>query len=236
MKPARLYSADLTVAQPVFTVAEPGRRCSWTYGLSLPIDVAQYPIAVLKYRATNISPKSVYTLRVDSGVAPEGCCRLFPGNEIVSDGAVHEIKKDLREFNVTEPLVLVAVGVEAKDTGPATLEVLDIHFDAPPDEAQREPIAFDSVVEAVVTDEKDQPVKGAHVSVDFERRNFVKSTDSTAEGSARIMAAKDRIRHPHAGDLRDWLSAGGDYKREGRGAGQGEAHARQAIRRHREGR
>ncbi len=187
----QLYGGDLTVPSPVFTVAEANKRCSWLYQLAVPIDVEKYPIAVMRYRAKNINPKSVYTLRVDCGVEnPPGVCRLFPGNELESDGEIHEVKRDLRDFHVTDAIALVGIGVQSGTDLPATLEVIDIRFDAP-DDAPVESAGDDNGIAINVTDENDKPIRGARVMVDLERRNFVRNGTTDDSGNVTITPRKN---------------------------------------------
>jgi hypothetical protein len=185
-----LYGADLTVPSPVFTVAEANKRCSWLYTLAIPIDVNKYPIAVMRYRAKNINPKSIYALRVDSGTAAPGCCKLFAGAELVSDGEIHEVKKDLRDFKVTEPLALIGIGVQSGNDLPATLELLDLHFDAP-DDAPVDLSGDDTAISVNVVDEQDNPVAKARVLVDAERRNFTRFVSTDESGNATITPRKN---------------------------------------------
>jgi hypothetical protein len=185
-----LYGLDLTVPSPVFTVNEASKRCSWLYNLAVPIDVNKYPIAVLRYRAKNISRNSVYTLRVDSGTAAPGVCRVFGGNELQADGEIHEAKRDLRDFKVTEPIALIGIGVESTNDLPATLELIDIRFDAP-DDAPVESPDDDNAIAVKVTDDKDNPIRGARVMIDLERRNFVRTGNTDASGDVSIVSKKN---------------------------------------------
>lgn len=186
----QLYGADLTAPNPIFTVAEANKRCSWLYNLAIPIDVNKYPIAVMRYRAKNIDPKSVYTLRVDSGTAPAGCCRLFTGAEIVSDGEIHEVKKDLRDFKVTEPLGLIGIGVQSANDSPATLELIGLEFNAP-DDAPVEISGDDNAIHVNVVDEQDNPVSKARVLVDAERHNFTRFARTDDSGNATVTPRKN---------------------------------------------
>jgi uncharacterized GH25 family protein len=187
----QLYGADLTVPSPIFTVAEANKRCSWLYQLAVPIDVEKYPIAVMRYRAKNIAPKSVYTLRVDCGIEkPAGVCRLFNGSEIVSDGEIHEAKKDLRDFHPADPIALIGIGVQSGNDLPATLEIIDIRFDAP-DDAPVESPGDDNAITVNVVDDQDKPIRGARVMVDLERRNFVRNGTTDDAGNATITPKKN---------------------------------------------
>ncbi len=186
----QLYGADLTAPNPIFTVAEANKRCSWLYNLAIPIDVNKYPIAVMRYRAKNIDAKSVYTLRVDSGTAPAGCCRLFTGAEIVSDGEVHEVKKDLRDFKVTEPLALVGIGLQSANDSPATLELIGLDFNAP-DDAPVDISGDDNAIHVNVVDEQDNPVSKARVLVDAERHNFTRFARTDDSGNTTVTPRKN---------------------------------------------
>jgi uncharacterized GH25 family protein len=187
----QLYGADLTVPSPIFTVAEANKRCSWLYQLAVPVDVEKYPIAVMRYRAKNINPKSIYTLRVDCGIEkPAGVCRLFSGSEIVSDGEIHEVKKDLRDFHPTDPIALIGIGVQSGTDLPATLEVIDIRFDAP-DDAPVESPGDDNAITVNVVDDQDKPIRGARVMVDLERRNFVRNGTTDDAGNVTITPKKN---------------------------------------------
>ena len=79
-------------------VLEPGFTKSWLYYLSNPISIKDNPILVLRYRLANKSSVGA-VLWIENGyLVPKTDMTILVNSELIADGQVHEIRKDLRAF------------------------------------------------------------------------------------------------------------------------------------------
>ena len=136
---ARQFSLVTKDGPARFTVHEPDKRKVWIKRLNSHIDTAQYPIMAMRYSATDVS-KNSYVIWIDDGTGPSsGGLIVFVAPELVADGKVHVLKKDLRtvlqvnpenegDKGPRGPIKTVALGIQAGKKTPATLELFGIHF------------------------------------------------------------------------------------------------------------
>lgn len=130
-------AAELDAAgdHPRFSVEEPGKRGVWVKSLNPPVDPGDHPVLVLKYRARNIAATR-YAIWLDDGTGPnngKGVWAIDCG-ELVADGQVHEIRRDLSQpgrpgLPTAGPFNLVALGVSAKPGEKAWLDLIDLRFE-----------------------------------------------------------------------------------------------------------
>lgn len=128
---------DTSGTYPRYTVDEPGKRGVWLKQLDPPVDPARHPILVLRYRAGNVAPTR-YAIWLDDGTGPnngKGVWAIDSG-ELVADGQVHEVRRDLRQpgrpgLPTAGRFGEVALGVSAQPGGPGWLELVDLRFEAP---------------------------------------------------------------------------------------------------------
>ena len=138
---SRLHSMGLDADFPRFTVSDPNLRNTWIRRLKPQLDWQRYPILVLKYRASNVRKTKMdkvtnYLIWVDDGTGPDrGGHILFMASDLVDDGQVHELRKDMRPFKPKGPITTVALGLTCPDKSPALFELVEIRFEAPSDRA-----------------------------------------------------------------------------------------------------
>ncbi len=172
---------------PKFWVAEPDRWHVWVKYFDLPIEVQRYPMLVIRYRVTATGPlKQGYVLWLDDGTGPDsGGLTPSAPDDLVLDGQVHEVTRDLRKNNPKGDLIGMALGVICGPAAPTEFELLGLRFEAAADAANPAPLE-DAPVTVAVVDPAGQPVPGANVIVDFERCNWARSAVTDASGKATI--------------------------------------------------
>jgi hypothetical protein len=187
---------DLFVENATFTTAGAGIGL-FEYPLHVPVSVERCPILVLKYRARGIdTTRTAPGLWVDDRGGPQafGAMRAAVGlDQLAADGEAHEVRKDLREAGLAFPVVTrLILGVVAKDGGRASVELIEAAFEpaagaAAPAPAEAAPAPTSLVVEVFARE--GQPVAGATVTIDAERRDAARATKTDAEGKATVTPA-----------------------------------------------
>ena len=185
----------------------------WYHPLDLPLDWRRYPILVLRYRAREVAsspglPPFAVGL-VDRWRTSIPLSAVDRG-ELSCDGAVHTIRRDLRELELNATLEGIAVCVEA-DGGGAAFDLISLHFEAeepqealPPEVAEADAPHEDEPIRVKVVNQQGEPVGGAVVVVDSERLNWAFACETTADGLAEIVplaneAATHMLRVEHDG-------------------------------------
>lgn len=112
-KGAEDFAHDFSGKVPRFSVNEPKKSMVWTRPLRLPIPAERYPILVFKYRAWNIGVTGWhYVLWLDDGTGPwDGGLYVVRLNDIIADGKVHEIRRELWNFDPQGPIKFIAISV-----------------------------------------------------------------------------------------------------------------------------
>jgi hypothetical protein len=194
--PADVVSIDLKGDLPKFCSYDTNKRGNFDYRLHLPISATNYPILVMRYRATNLDTESAEAgLLVD--VDEKANIHMRPVaelNKFVADGKDQELRVDLREQKI--PLVSrIMLQLIATEKQTATIELIDLRFEADAD-AQHVDYADEQPITITVVDKDDKPVKGAKVSVDAERKDAARSATTDASGKATITPlANETKRH-----------------------------------------
>ena len=185
---ARFISSENNEGFSRFKVNEPGKVFIWTRYFDLPIDVQTYPIIVLHYRAknTNTINKS-YNIWLDDTTGPNGGGFVpFQNSDLIPDGEVHELRRDLREFEPKGDIIGMAFGVACSDTGHTTLDLLGLRFEADPDNDVPTIVEEDLPLIVKVVGSDGKPIKGAEVTVDAERPNFASWALTGADGKVEL--------------------------------------------------
>ena len=176
-------------------VDEPNRANMWVYRLSQTFDLGSYPILVFQYRASNVnrwSTKSAlyFSLRKGAGKS----VKILSDRDIISDGKVHEVRKDLRELGAAGLLDYIAVGTMSEAGGPGTLDVYSLRFEAESGKGREIKQAIPITV--AVTDSLGKPVEGARVTLDPEWVNIAESGTTDFKGSVVLHPRGDgSIKH-----------------------------------------
>jgi hypothetical protein len=186
-KAPTVYGCDPLTSKPKFTVVDPSAKALWFYRLLVPVDVANYPILTIKYRATNFDKQAQMILRmvVGKGDASSVAPGVFTGEDVQPDSREHELKKDLTELKIDQPLKNLGIWVSSNDQGNATFEVSEISFAAAED-AKPEKLKDESALKIYVTDDQDKPLAGAKVTADAERLNFSRNGMTDAKGEISV--------------------------------------------------
>jgi hypothetical protein len=170
-----------------FRVFDKAMHHVWVRRLNLPIDMTQYPILALTYRAKDVpaQPK-LYVLFIDdsSGVSAAGGLWGMSTTELVSDGQTHVFRRDLREKKPKGPIARLALGVQAGQVSPGVLELLDLRFETAPGETVK--VEEDPPVSFEVTDVEGKPLAGALVTIDGERSSFARAKKTNEKGLATL--------------------------------------------------
>jgi len=180
-----------------FVVPEAGAMRTWLHRPALPISPQRYPIIVVRYRATNLDAAGWWYglwVRCDLLHERKGLI-VLDMHQIRADGKVHEFHRDVRDYWLGPPqgaITNLAVGVLAGKKAPASLELLELRFEAAPD-ADAQPLTDDPklTVEAVGPD--DRPLVGATVIVDGERRNFARRGQTGAAGRVVLTPLSNEV-------------------------------------------
>ena len=189
---------DLKREHPRFTVREPRKCHVWTCSLHLPVPVHQYPILVLTYRATQARLDRGYVLWLDDGLganAGKGFVAFTP-RDLVDDGQVHEVRRDLRKFKPRGDIVELALGAAAGEKAPGVFDLVGIRFEVAPDAPAPQPIKPDLAVVVRAIGPDGRPLAGATVTVDWEWPNFARSVKTDVNGLGKVVPlAGARGRH-----------------------------------------
>ena len=97
------------------------------------MDLNRYPFLVLRYRATNVAKTAAYNIWLDdgSGSFGHGLIPLFL-DQLLTDGKVHEVRRDLRLLNPAGPITAMALKLISEQDTPATYDLIGLHFEAAP--------------------------------------------------------------------------------------------------------
>ena len=187
------FAHDFTGESPRFSVGDPDKCMVWTRPLRLPVSPERYPILVLKYRARNTGSAGWhYVIWLDDGTGPrDGGLYVVRLDDLVADGEVHEIRKNLWEDEGPKgPVKFIAFAVYCGKTPPATFELLDLRFVGPPGATPAFSVPDDTPVRVMVRDREKRPIKGATVTMDAERRNFSRRAMTAEDGVAQLVPLK----------------------------------------------
>ncbi len=187
---ARCYGSDVIEGSfPRLSVGSP--KEFHAFHLFFPLlspDARKYPIVVTTYRASRMPPDKIWygTWMSDETNAINGGFHPLKKEEIISDGKVHEVRKDLRKADHVPEGVsrTMLLQVSCDEIGPSEFDLIDMRFEAAPDAPVAE-IKADAPLELKVTGEG-QPIKGAKVILDYEWRNFARAGATNAEGAVTI--------------------------------------------------
>jgi len=113
---------------PKFIVEDANSLHTWIR-YDLLVDFNRYPIAVMRYRARNLTDKGWYSIWMDDGTGPAGRgVVVFDLSELIDDGETHELRRDLRELKPKGPITGMALSVYS-DNVPAVFELLEFRFE-----------------------------------------------------------------------------------------------------------
>jgi Carboxypeptidase regulatory-like domain len=184
---------------PKFSSNDPGRRSLFVYEFNLPIELSQYPTFTLKYRAHNIDTNN--TLTCIWIIEGDTLARfpLIDFDKLTVDDKPHEIQVDLPSAPVDSTgtpfqngqIHGIFVGVMNAPGGEGSIELLDMSFASADKAAQAAQV--DQPIHVRVVDPKGQPVKGAALVVDAERKSAARSATTDSDGLATITPIKNEL-------------------------------------------
>ena len=135
-------SMDIQADRVRFTVEDKYCFRVWVRYFDESVDYKRYPIVVMRYRAADTIKNKAYNVWMDDGTGPNhGGFVPARMEDLVSDGEVHELRKDLREFNPAGPITGLALGVMSGEKTPATYDLISLHFEAPSEVERAESIS-----------------------------------------------------------------------------------------------
>jgi hypothetical protein len=186
-----LMSTDYDLGHPRLRVTAADSSHTWKMRL-LPVEELQYPHLVLTYKARNIKPEPYTGLelyRTFNGEMPSNQRVqkvMFRCDELVCDGQVHELHRDLREYGakavVTNIWIRLFSTAQTSASNPAEMEVLGLRMEA----AEVQPTIQDEKPLSVkVVDAGGNPLAGATVTIDA-FTNRARSAQSDAAGMATV--------------------------------------------------
>jgi hypothetical protein len=188
---------DPTGTNPRFIVDEPNKRRVWVHGVQQPIDLKQFPIIVMRYRAKNLSTISkYYMLWAEDGTGPmQGGKIPFRTRELIDDGKEQVATMDLRPIAgemLNDSLTTFALGVDCGDNAPATFELIDLRFEPAPKSEHIAP-ENDAPIAVTMQDETGKPVAGVTVTVDTHYLNWSRSGQTDEQGKVTLTPLKNRF-------------------------------------------
>jgi hypothetical protein len=184
--PSDNVSLDVSKDHPMLTSREAGANGIFEYRLHLPVDAVRYPFLVIKYKAKNLdTSRETPGISIDDTGGRGSKKDLFPLKEFNADGEEHELKKDLRELTPRGPIGRLVFTLMATDQGEASLEIVQVAFEGDPATPPAE-VKDDSALMVAVFDTGGQPVKGAKVTIDAERKEHAKGGETDDKGEVSI--------------------------------------------------
>ncbi len=186
---------------PTFFIGKKNIRQVWGYYNTRPINFGRYPFFVLEYRAknifTNVDGAVIWANFWLNSNTPMGAgVDMVLPNEIIPDGQLHVIRKDIRKIEPTGDITSFALSIVCNGKGPASFELVGLRFEATDDSAPIHEYKDAQTFNVKVVDRSGSPVSGASVIIDAEHPNFARHTKTDANGLASITAiSNDWIMH-----------------------------------------
>jgi len=167
----------------IFTLSKKDSHWAWERHFGTALESDRYPIVVLRYCAKNLTSSDKNNIWLDS---EQGGINLIKHNEIISDGEIHEIRKDLRELNAGKTNIIgVDLSIESGEELPASYELISLRFEPAPG-TQPIPLGESKPVKIALTANSGKPVQEAKVSIDYDWINLAKSDTTDAQGMVTI--------------------------------------------------
>ena len=182
MKWAEWFMQDVLADRVRFTIHDTEKKVQWDLDLDAPVDVSEYPMAVVTYRALNQDRpwRDGMSLRADGGGASK---RILRGTQLEVDGQVHESRFDMRG-GAPRLLHQLRMHLRSGSESPAVFDLLQVRFEALPNAPADVQEAPNVIVRA--TDVSGKPIAGAKATVDAELLNWSRSAVTDADGIASL--------------------------------------------------
>ncbi|QDU35610.1 Thiol-disulfide oxidoreductase ResA [Poriferisphaera corsica] len=188
------HAVENRVDKVVFRVNQTGSRVAWELPLGQVIDINQYPILTLKYRSSSPGFYDVWSLygnNVGSTDYKKGFY-IFNAMDLIADGEVHTLSRDLRELHDDGFIDMLVVGYRNNSVSPADLEIFELSLSpATVEQGASFPIpayVADDMVEVKIVDSQGMPIEGARVTVDVALANFAQYAYTGKDGIAKVAA------------------------------------------------
>lgn len=174
-----------------------GKSHMWlSQPLQQPVDILDdYPIFVMKYRATGYDVKSKHqAVSVNDGMLPGSRHHLRPMmcKQVISDGQIHEFRQDVRNIRKGRPagdLIQIALAVRCDNSGTAEFEVFEMSFERDPTDGlsgKAKTYERQNPLVLTVIDDQHQPLVGAKVSYNHMIAGFEASAICDAQGRVSL--------------------------------------------------
>ena len=169
---------------------------SFAWQLRYPVDIARWPIMVLRYRASNLAAGPVYQdhlvqLGMRNSQGQAGTVPAAVLGDIAQDGQVRELRRDLRASGADAVVESIAFTFHpARRSG--MIDLFEIRFEAPPDAAAADRLPQDQL-QFAVADENGNAVSGAQVRAGIlERANWTATGTTDRTGQASLLVPLSR--------------------------------------------
>ena len=172
--------------------SSPDQGANFTWKLRYPIELQRWPILVLRYRASSLGQGATYQDRVlqldlRSGPTVFQTVTAIRLNELILDGALHEVRRDLRGMAGGSMVEAIRFTFQAAAASTGRLDVVQMQFEQSPEVAAGEPMA-QATVPFTVKDAAGNPLAGAEVRVGIlERSNWTTIGQTGRDGQVTLV-------------------------------------------------
>ncbi len=184
-------SNDGLIASPTFVVPYSDKRSAWDARLPAQFKTESYPIMTMTYRARNIRPTGAYVIYLWETTGrhrPE----FYPiqSEDLITDGQIYQLRRDLRDYNFHGTMRGFSISVESGEFLPAKFELLELRFEADPNQPNAA-VDNDDPLTIQVLDTEGNPVAGAHVTLDPEMANWARTGRTDTSGMVTIVPLRN---------------------------------------------
>ena len=173
-------AVELYADLPLFRVANPDSRHEWSYRFAVPVPRMRYPMVSISYRASGLAALDEAFLRLDDGRGQAySQWSLFRSSELIADGQLHTLRRDLREHTQGDRIDGIYLSLHSAADQEAWLEVTDLRFEA--EAAPSAKVKRSAPMTIRVRDAEGAPVHGAKVTMDAERLNWAQSQSTEGD-------------------------------------------------------
>jgi len=134
------YSLDTTRGHYTLRITAPDRAMEWSRRLTPSLDVPEWPILLVRYRAERLRTDSQdYGIFLQDRRAPAGGFPAVSQSEFIADGKPHEIRVNLFEYKPHHAISHIRLRIHSGKEGNGVLHVEGMGFIAPA-QGQEEPL------------------------------------------------------------------------------------------------
>src|SRR4051812_48872700 len=196
---ATLGTVDLSGEFAKLSCDQPDKRASFEYAFHLPIEMSQYPMLTLKYRAHNIATNNTYTCLWIVEGHNYATFPLIDFEKLTVDDQVHEVSVDLPKAPMSSKgtpfesglIEGITVSVLNDQPGLGWIELMDLSFASA--DAPAKKLEVDQPLRLRILKPDNAAVKDASIVVDAERKDAAKSGTTDANGGVTLTPMKNEV-------------------------------------------